>query len=156
MGRSGGHQEEGKERMAKTTNEIITDIKFHIWKMGAEHYSDWYVAVSKDPKNQFTVHRVDKEDSLWIYRQAASPAVAREVEDYFVNILGTEGATDATTGELRRDDTADIVYAFRTTPQTEPSRSLWWESHVFIASDLIVSSMFPSLSEGIRFQRQGA
>lgn len=99
----------------KTNREIVTDIKFYISEQGGR-YRDWYVGVSKDAKERmFQQHKVKERGDLWIYRQAVSSAVAREVVDHLVNMLGFDGETGG------GDETADMVYAFRKSEHTEPA-----------------------------------
>ena len=98
----------------KTKIEIVTDIKFYIAQQDGR-YPDWYVGVSKDAKGKmFNGHKVDEKKDLWIYRQAVTSDVAREVEDHFMNMLGTDGSTGPS------HDTADMVYVFKKNEHTEP------------------------------------
>ena len=50
----------------------------------------------------------------WIYRQASSSEVAREIESYFVDTLGTDGAPGG------GDETTDMVYAYKKAAHTNP------------------------------------
>lgn len=100
--------------MAKSKQEIINDIKGHIQK-GGGGYGAWYVGISKDARDRlFSDHKVKEKGDWWIYRQASSSKVAREIEDHFVNSLGTDGGTGG--GDL----TADIVYAYKKASRTDP------------------------------------
>ncbi|MCK4788816.1 MAG: hypothetical protein KAV87_34055 [Desulfobacteraceae bacterium] len=100
--------------MAKSKQEIIDDIKSHMQKRGGE-YSDWYVGISKDAKDRlFNGHSVKEKEDMWIYTTASSSQVAREVEDYFVNTLNTDGDTGG------GDNTSDMVYAYKKAAHTNP------------------------------------
>ena len=94
--------------------QIKSDIKAHIEKEGSSR-SSWYVGVSKDARNRlFNEHGVQEIGDWWIYRQAFSSDAARNVEDYFVNIFGTDG--DVGGG----DKDADYVYAYKKNGHTNP------------------------------------
>ncbi|NQT81050.1 MAG: hypothetical protein HQ555_11755 [Candidatus Aminicenantes bacterium] len=100
--------------MPKGRQEIIDDIKEHIDKSRFP-YSSWYVGISKDARDRlFNGHKVNEKDAWWIYRQASSTQTAREIEDYFVNTLGTDG------GPGGGDEDADMVYAYKKESYTEP------------------------------------
>ena len=100
--------------MAKSKQEIINDIKNYIQK-GGGGYSAWYVGISKDARDRlFNGHNVREKGDWWIYSQASSAQVAREIEDYFVNTLGADGATGG------GDETADMVYAYEKAAHTNP------------------------------------
>lgn len=77
-------------------------------------YSDWYVGIASDPKERlFEDHNVDKETNGWIYRKAESSDIAREIEEYLIDVLGTDGDTGG------GDETTDWVYAYKKAPHTE-------------------------------------
>ena len=100
--------------MIKSKQEIINDISAHIQKSGGG-YRAWYVGISKNARDRlFSSHKVREENDWWIYRQAGSSQVAREIENYFVNSLGTDGGTGG------GDVTADEVYAYKKASHTDP------------------------------------
>ncbi len=100
--------------MAKSKGEIIDDIKAHI-KKSEYSYSSWYVGISKDARDRlFSDHKVKEEGAWWIYKQASSTQIAREIEDYFVDTLGTAG------GPGGGDEDADMVYAYKKENYTDP------------------------------------
>lgn len=100
--------------MAKSKQEIINDINAYMQKGGGE-YRSWYVGVSKDARDRlFNGHQVKENGDWWIYSQASSSQVAREVEDYYVNRLRTDG------GPGGGDNTADYVYAYKKAAHTNP------------------------------------
>jgi hypothetical protein len=57
---------------------------------------------------------VPEENSWWIFREASSSIIAREVENYFVNTLGTDG------GSGGGDQSSIYVYAYKKTSSTNP------------------------------------
>jgi len=95
--------------MAKTKQEIIDDILNHIHKNSTD--SDyWYVGITKDIEERlFTFHNVT---SCYIYRQAPSSKIAREIETYFLE-LGADG------GSGGGDDDSSFVYAYKITNNTK-------------------------------------
>lgn len=99
--------------MAKDKKEIISEFKIHIEKEGSG-YGSWYVGISKDARDRLNQHGVPEKNAWFIYRQAATSSVAREIEDYFVNSLGTDGGTGG------GDETADMVYGYKKTVNTNP------------------------------------
>lgn len=100
--------------MSKNKEEIIDDIKRFIGAHGGG-YPAWYVGVSADARSRlFTGHNVDEKDDCWIYRTASSSQVAREIEDYFIDVLGTDGASGG------GDETTDKVYAYKKSARTNP------------------------------------
>ena len=100
--------------MPKSKQKIIDDIESHIQKRGGDN-SDWYVGISKDARDRlFNGHSVKEKKDVWIYRKASSSEVAREIEDYFVNTLNTDGGTGG------GDETSDKVYAYKKARHTNP------------------------------------
>lgn len=100
--------------MTMGKQEIINAIKEYIAK-GGGGYKAWYVGISKDARDRlFNEHKVREKGDWWIFRTASSSQVAREIEDYFVNTLGTDGATGG------GDEAADKVYAYKKAPHTNP------------------------------------
>ncbi len=100
--------------MAKIKQEIIDAFKNHIAKGGGGSRA-WYVGISKDGRERlFNGHGVREEGDWWIYRTATSAQVAREIEDYFVTTLGTDGGTGG------GDTAADMVYAYKKASHTDP------------------------------------
>lgn len=101
--------------MADSKENIIKDISEYIQESGIKKWFAWYVGISKDARNRlFNEHGVSEDGDGWIYCQANSSNAAREVEDYFVNTLGTDGGTGG------GDDESDMVYAYRKENHTNP------------------------------------
>ena len=100
--------------MAADKQTIIDEIEAHINKRGGS-FIDWYVGITKNARDRlFTDHRVKEKGDCWIHQKANSSQIARDVEDYFVNSVGTDG------GPGGGDDTADIVYAYKKAAHTKP------------------------------------
>jgi len=100
--------------MVKDKDAIIDDIKNYIAENGGS-YSDWYVGIASKPKERlFQDHKVKENTATWIYQKTESANIARSIEDYFVNTLGTDGGTGG------GDDSTDSVYAYKKFPHTDP------------------------------------
>ena len=100
--------------MAKTEEQIKTDIKEHIKKRGGT-YSGWYVGIAADPKDRlFNDHGVHENGDAWIYREAESTRAARSVEEYFIDTLGTDG------GSGGGGPNTKSVYAYKKNSHTDP------------------------------------
>lgn len=99
--------------MAKTETEIKKEIKDYIDGFGVA-YSAWYVGIAVDPKDRlFNDHSVKKEDA-WIYRTVSSSDAARRIEQYFVDVLDTDG------GAGGGDENTKAVYAYKKNLHTDP------------------------------------
>ncbi len=91
--------------------EIIQSFKDYMAKNG-EEYSDWYVGIASDPKKRlFNDHNVRENPGIWIYDDAETQKIAREIEEYFIN-LGTDG------GSGGGDSSTTYVYAYKKTAYT--------------------------------------
>lgn len=98
--------------MADSEEKIRDDIRNYI---GGSGYSSWYVGISEDPRNRlFNQHMVDEESDRWIFRWATSADVARRIERYFIDILGTDGASGGGDVDTR------AVYGYKKKPYTDP------------------------------------
>ncbi len=96
--------------MTKSEEQIKSEIKSFINTNGGA-YSDWYVGITEVPKRRLKEHGVT---DAWIYRQANNVEVARKIEKYFVEILGTDGGTGG------GDEDAVYVYAYKKKRHTIP------------------------------------
>ena len=108
----------GKERRGtpttKTKQEIINDLDAHI-KDGGGGYPAWYVGIASDARDRlFNDHKVKEKGDSWVFRQTSFSGVAREIEDYFVNMLGTDG------GAGKGVVFTDMVYAYKKASHTDP------------------------------------
>ncbi|MBI5068689.1 MAG: hypothetical protein HZB56_10655 [Deltaproteobacteria bacterium] len=98
-----------------TKAEIIEEIKAYVGNSGAKTWDEVYVGISKDARIRlFNGHGVSEARDSWILRQADSSEAAREVEEYFLKVLGADG------GPGGGDDSADFVYAYRKAAHTNP------------------------------------
>jgi hypothetical protein len=103
---------EKREIMDK--DQIIEKISEHIKTRGGLP-GEWYVGISGNPERRLSVnHKVDLEKDKWIYIPVNSDLEAREIEEYFVNRIGTDG------GRGGGDNGARKVYAYKKAPHTEP------------------------------------
>ena len=104
----------GATTTTKTKQEIINDLDAYI-KDGGGGYPAWYVGIASDaPDRLFSDHKVKEKGDSWIFRRASFSAVAREIKDYFVNTLGTDGGTG------RGVVLIDMVYAYKKASHTDP------------------------------------
>jgi len=97
----------------------VQQIKFEIYayvkEFGAD-FTDWYVGISADPvKDLFGKHKLDRDNDIWLYKQAASFAACKTVQRYFLDSQNTGGTI--VTGAS--DDT-DCVYAYKISDRTSP------------------------------------
>ena len=94
--------------------QIIQDIFNHI-KNGGGFPNEWYVGIANDAEGRlFSDHNVDRQTATWIWRPAESSEEAREIEQYFLNAVRTDG------GQGGGDRTSKQVYAYKKTWQTRP------------------------------------
>lgn len=93
--------------MAKTETQIIADIDGYIENNGA-YFGNWYVGIAASPRDRlFDDHNVREKGDAWIFREATSSTVAREVETYFINVKGMQG------GPGGGDVNSRFVYAYK-------------------------------------------
>jgi len=100
--------------MTQDKEEIINDIKEYILR-NKRKYPMWYVGVSSNAHDSlFKEHKVREEGDLWIYKTANTSEIAREVERYFLIVLGTDGEIGS--GE----ETSKMLYAYKKAMHTDP------------------------------------
>lgn len=76
-----------------TKDAIINDIEKHLSNSVKEYYRDFYIGITNDVnKRMFTDHNVNKDNDWWIYCKADSEGIARDVENYYLE-LGMKGDT---------------------------------------------------------------
>lgn len=98
--------------MGKDEHLIEAEILSYI-TVGGGDPADWFVAVSTNPTvSLFNLHRVVKEQDLWIYRKALSEEAAESVVRYFQEELGTDGNEGEGAGNRI------YIFAFRKAPHT--------------------------------------
>lgn len=96
---------------AQGRNHCRYDIQAQIRKSGGD-YGAWSVGTAKDSHGtRFTRHEAADLHDGWIYREAFTPGVARDVREYFVTQCGADAAAS---GE---DEAGRIVYAYKKTSQ---------------------------------------
>ncbi len=99
--------------MSYTKQQIITDINTHMQQHGGSN-SAWYVGIASDAgKRLFNDHNVNEKGDVWIFRQAISSSVARDVEKAYLD-AGCDG------GSGGGDASTTYVYAYRKTRSTDP------------------------------------
>ena len=100
--------------MSNGKQEIIDDLKKYIQEKRGD-YGLWYVGVSSNARNSlFSEHKVKEKEDFWIYKTALSSEIAREVEKYFLIVLGTDGLIG------NGEETSRMVYTYRKTTHTDP------------------------------------
>ncbi len=100
--------------MTYSEEDIKKSINEHI-QNGGGVYKSWYVGISNDARDRlFNQHKVRENGDWWIYKKASSSQVARSIENYFVNVCGTDGGTGG------GDENADMVYAYKKESHTKP------------------------------------
>ena len=98
--------------MTQSQLAIVVDIKNYIAQIGGG-YINWYTGIAANPRTRlFNDHCVDEKYGNWIYSNELTSQEAREVEEYFVNTLGTKG--DVGGG----DNNTKFVYAYKITQNT--------------------------------------
>ncbi len=101
--------------MIYSVQQIKYEILAYIKEFGGD-FNDWYVGISSDPKNtMFQEHRVHKEDDIWLYKQALTFTACKTVQDYFLDILKTDGKAI-----INGDEDTDCVYLFKKSTRTTP------------------------------------
>ena len=102
------------DKMYKPTEQIINEIREHMKQCGGAVW-DWNVGITAEPRNRlFGDHRVNEQGDAWIFREAANTEVAREIEAYFINVLGADGGTGGGDADAR------FVYAYKRSEHTDP------------------------------------
>ena len=77
--------------MTKSRGQIIAGIESYITNNGSG-FGQWYVGIAASPRDRlFNDHNVRENGDAWIFREATSSTVAREIEDYFIKRKGTHG-----------------------------------------------------------------
>ena len=89
--------------------KIIEDFQKYIW----DSYANWYVGITNDPKNRLFKDHGVSQNGAWIYRQADTTEIARDVEFFFLS-QGCDG------GSGGGDDDSGFVYAYKKTSSTNP------------------------------------
>lgn len=99
--------------MALSKQEIKNDIKEHVNKCGKGSYG-WYVGIAADSKDRlFNDHAVDQKNVAWIFREATSSTIAREIEVELIRELGAKGGQGGGSHDTK------FVYAYQITTSTK-------------------------------------
>lgn len=101
--------------MVYSVQQIKYEILAYIKEFGGD-FSDWYVGVSADPKNEMiNQHSVDEEEDIWLYKQALTFKACNTIQNYFLEILNTDGELVTNANE----DT-DCVFLYKKSRRTIP------------------------------------
>jgi hypothetical protein len=96
-----------------TATQIIADIDAYMRARPWAKNSDWYVGIAADARARlFNDHAVNEKTGSWIYRQADSNAIARQVEKAYHD-SGHDG------GPGGGDRSTVYVYAYVKTSSTK-------------------------------------
>lgn len=99
--------------MNKTAETIVVEIERYINNCTGKYYSDFYVGISKDPKDRlFNEHKVDQKNGCWKYLKAIDIENARDAEKTLLQ-KGMKG------GDGGGDETSVYVYCYQITPSTK-------------------------------------
>ncbi len=80
------------------------------------NFQEWYVGIAAEPLATMTQHHgVDREQDIWIYKQALTFHACRTVQTYFLEKLSTDG-----TRVSRGQEDMDCVYMFKKSARTTP------------------------------------
>ena len=90
---------------------IIQQVDEYIRQCGGSH-TQWYAGIASRPRDRlFVDHGVREKDDAWIFRDCASDAAARQVEDHFLT-RGCQG------GPGGGDYSTKYFYAYKIRPHT--------------------------------------
>lgn len=88
-----------------TFTQTVREIDEYIVQRGG-NYREWYVGIASNPRDRlFSDHNVNVNTDAWIYRDAGSSYLARQVESYFLS-AGCQGGGG---GDLK----TRYVYAYK-------------------------------------------
>jgi len=101
--------------MIYSVQQIKYEILAYIKEFGGD-FNEWYVGISPDPKNtMFEEHSVHKDDDIWLYKQALTFTACKTVQNYFLEILNTDG-----NAVIDGDEDTDCVYLYKKSDRTRP------------------------------------
>ena len=101
--------------MVYSVQQIKYEILAYIKEFGGD-FNDWYVGIAADPKiTMFEKHSVHQNDGIWLYKQALTFTACKTIEDYFLDILNTDGKAVA-----EGDEGTDCVYLYKKSERTSP------------------------------------
>ena len=95
-----------------TAEIILKDIATYITQCGG-NLAGWYIGIAADPQTRlFQDHRVDQASDPWIFREAPTSDLARQIERYMLERGGLRG------GPGGGDFNSKFVYAYRINSHT--------------------------------------
>ena len=101
--------------MILSVQQIKYEILAYIKEFGG-NFEDWYIGIAADPKlEMFDRHGVDKEQDIWLYKQALTFTACKTVQKYFLQTQAIDGELL----EIGNDDT-DCVYLYKKSTRTKP------------------------------------
>lgn len=101
--------------MIYSVQQIKYEILAYIKEFGGD-FKDWYVGIASNPKKtMFEKHSVHENDDIWLYKQALTFTACKTIQDYFLQVLKTDGET-ITSG----DEDTDCVYLYKKSERTTP------------------------------------
>ena len=95
--------------MASEYRAAINYLESYIVRHGG-NYGRWYVGIATNPKKRLAEHNASTVP--WVYYSTTNDQVARDVESYFLDRLGTQG------GKSGGDEKTRTVYAYRISTTT--------------------------------------
>ena len=94
-------------------NKDLIKINFHAFINNHGGMPDmFYVGIASNPDDRISEHKADHNLSL--YSDAENAIIAREIEKYFIDKVGTDGAPGG------GDDSTRFVYIYMKTPDSDP------------------------------------
>ncbi len=76
--------------MLKSKETIFAELDAYVQSYGG-HFTDWYVGVSSQPEAEWTRHHVNPEVDPCISFTCSNAGVAKDLQDFLVNILRADG-----------------------------------------------------------------
>lgn len=101
--------------MVYSVQQIKFEFLGYIKEFGGK-FDDWYVGIAAEPLDAMTGgHGVDRDQDIWIYKQALTFQACRTIQAYFLDKLHTDGEAAARGGE-----DMDCIYMFKKSERTTP------------------------------------
>jgi len=95
------------KNISEAAQKIIEEMHNYIRERGS-NYMEWYVGIVKESHKSIFI-KIVLYSHYWMYKKTGSPQIAKEVLDYFVNILGTNSDYSMPGS----GDYASIVYVYK-------------------------------------------
>ncbi|MDH4211777.1 MAG: hypothetical protein OEV79_10075 [candidate division WOR-3 bacterium] len=100
--------------MAESDIKIVVEIKNYIEQHGG-NYPFWYVGLAEQPEEELIARGVNLDLDRYVYLTAACMEDAKNVKQYFITRLGTDGDPRGIV-----DQKALNVYAYKKNASTHP------------------------------------